>query len=416
MSKRDSAHKMECGEVLTERYSAHRDGIYDEVLRLRGIHHTMPKSILQLYICEVWLVKRFPVCFVSVTVKVYYNTTLSMEDLARNAEDIEGSIYYGSQGDRNYNCALSSVIPPPITTTLGVPDILNKLQAGIVLLMGTLSLLLGISLLYLVVKYPSLRRYSLLFAIQVVLAGVMSSVVTAPAIFVSEMAGSWVFGSVMCNIVGFIQDGTASLRIFLTAASSFNFTMAVFSPSLFKRHRFVLCVSLSLLAWMLSLLRVLGSASSAFDCYAYVPELRLCTAYYRRCSSACSTYGLVWLVVLSCTIAASALLYGLVFIKEWKTSFLMQRRETTSEQQEEHSGGQKHVVNFALFLLFFSVSFGSIVAFFPHSAQVILGRPNSFLFLVQGFVASPVYYSTLALDAIAVLSHKDVRKYICLSS
>lgn len=286
-----------------------------------------------------------------------------------------------------YKCG----VQPHLSRDLGVPNFLDKIQAVLAIITSTLAVLLNSLVVLLMYKYPSLRHHSLLLALPVTLIDLAKSILVTPIIFFS---GTLLYNPVLCEITGYIHDGTVSLRLLLTGVISLDRAVATFIPRLYRRFHAGMSYSFFMIGLILSLLYVIGGMNDVVECYVYLPALKSCTIFL-KCPG-CLEYGYIWIgLSLTLGVILPAILFLLMFCK--------------TRKQQEGSGLKdlKHTnCIMALLLVSISLSLPSTVLYLY---QVNAGMASSAVYILQVIIGYPLCYLIPVIDGLALLCHKEIR-------
>ena len=193
----------------------------------------------------------------------------------------------------------SDCLVPPLTTALAV----NYIQACIALLLGTTGFLTNLFILVLIASYKKLRQRLMYLGLHIVVIDLVYTTTVPPAIFASGASGEWLFGEVMCNIFGIINDFFALFRFTMTLVLAVDRFISVFWPFFYEQHSLYLIVALVVGAYIVSIVRAFLALSGIFSCFQYLPTIKTCTAF-SRCSDEC-----FWLVAISVLIV---IVFGVV--------------------------------------------------------------------------------------------------------
>ena len=294
-------------------------------------------------------------------------------------------------------------LPPSFPTILNIPRFLDKIQAGGALFLGTLGAILHFFLIFIVIKYRPLLHYSLLIAMGVVGNGLLNSVLISPIIFVSGMVGEWVFGLTMCQITGLLHDGAVCFRVILNVAVSLNHILSIFTPLFYTNRHRVIGITLSLIPWILAIIRGVGNLSFVFDCYAYVPTFKLCTGY-RGCTDSCPEHLLFWVMFLFFGLLGPFIFAILIFFKN-KRTLPVAVGDFTSERSSREI--IKKASSTIILLNFTSIGF-MVPAYLFYSLQLLYGKPNSAIIIMGMLIGRVSYYLVPIGDALVMLYHRDI--------
>ena len=206
--------------------------------------------------------------------------------------------------DNASNASYPCGLPPDFPPSLGISPSISYVQAAISLTLGVVGFVLNVFVLFIILKFRSLHQRLMYIAVQISVVEIAYSLLVPPALFVSGIARDWLFGEVICNVLGVVNDGFAFFRFMMTLVLTLDRFISVYQPFFYRRNSKKLLVGLHVVVYVNTLLRVILPLTGVMGCYVYVSTNKICTAY-----SDCST-GCYYLVLVSVT---SIILFGAIF-------------------------------------------------------------------------------------------------------
>jgi len=190
------------------------------------------------------------------------------------------------------NTTLRSCLPPE--TIPGVPSAVVITQGVIFTIINILSLGLNGFVLIAIIRFKALQQRTFIIALQIIVTHLIASFTVLPTSVASAFADKWLFGSIGCNILGVLHDLHLSVRYVFMLVLTLDRVFNVFMPFFYMKHGSKLAGIMSLIAWLILLVRIVLSIEGVFSCYAYVTILKACTGI-GSCSSACNIYLATWI-------------------------------------------------------------------------------------------------------------------------
>lgn len=274
------------------------------------------------------------------------------------------------------------------------PHILDWVQAGLALLMGTLAFLLNAAVLLILLKYLSICRGPLLLRAQVLLLGISKAMFLSPLIYVSGVSSRWLFGSEVCHMTAFLHDASALMRVLLTVVFSLDYMLASLAPLFHLKNGCRLCLLLSLVAWLLSLSLTL----TPYGCSAYIPSLKLC-ALYEGCPGVCPLY----VPLLRLVLVPSALIVASIVL--CAASFHKMKINTSTPRAGTGARKSDAVAVSGLTLSVVGCSGPSLLLYF---LQLLHRAPSPALHILQVLCGQPPLYLVPVFDSVIILWQKEV--------
>lgn len=189
----------------------------------------------------------------------------------------------------NSNGSMPCMQPP--LSALGIPVAIDYIQACIALISGFLGFIFTGFILFLVVKFKRLHNRIMYLALHIIIVDFIYSVSVPPVIFTSGVTGKWLYGQVICNILGAIHDSYVMFRFTMTLILTLDRFLTVFMPFFYRRKSRKIIVTLLLVVYTVSFIRLVLPLKGILSCYEYVHTQKTCTVF-TGCSQAC-----FWLVV-----------------------------------------------------------------------------------------------------------------------
>ena len=273
---------------------------------------------------------------------------------------------------------------------------------------------LNILLLYLIIRYKKLHTLSFGISLQIVVLDLLQLYGIYLFRLVTVAADEWLFGAGLCVATGFIDLFVRVARSFLMCVFVIDRFLSVFAVYFYPRHDKKIAITLSVIAWILTLLSQLPAFPGLLDCYGFSMD-RLQCAYFARCSQSCSIYARCYILVIFVpTTIVPVVLYTLLY---WKVKKIKQAGPASvapvgGENQPVKRDWKAAITFFLLFLTAF-----------------ILTTPPSVLIVIFASVAanisvpSAATYATLAIlssvssllviaDPIVIMRHSDVKEVL----
>lgn len=213
------------------------------------------------------------------------------------------------------NATFRCNLPPFLPPSLGIPNVINLLQAVIAITTAMVGLPLNAYLLVIILKNKVLHQLSPFLSLQIIIVEIVYQAVIPVLVLTSGITGTWVFGEVLCNIAGIIHDGFPAFRCSMTLVWTIDRFIYVFSPNYYSKHGEKLAWFLSGCVWVFSLVRVLVPLYGVLDCYTYIPTFKTCTTF-SGCSKSCENFVASSItLIVSTGVILPLVLYIIIFVK-----------------------------------------------------------------------------------------------------
>ena len=251
---------------------------------------------------------------------------------------------FDSPENTTLSCVARNIQGParlPLSTTSSF--ILRASQALFYLFLLVSGTFLNSLVIVLVAKYKKLHSQSFAVAVQVMVLNLLLMLVIVISL-INVLANQWLFGEIMCSLVGAYTAFTFTVRsllLFLLVVDQF---LAIFWTFAYPKYRKKVLISFSIASWVFSLS---GIIPSVLDCFTFKSVVWTCNIA-TSCHEACNYFfAFMILAVLSPSWITPVILYMTLFFKAWKT------KEEIEEITQDHKKDWKATVTF--FLLFASV-------------------------------------------------------------
>ena len=185
-----------------------------------------------------------------------------------------------------------SCLPPE--TIPGVPPAVVITQGVLFAIINVLSLGLNGFVLFAIIRFKILQQRTFILALQIIIPHFIASFTVLPTSVAAAFGDRWYFGSIGCNILGVLHDAHLSIRYLFMLVLVLDRIFNVFMPFFSIRHGAKLAGIMSLIAWLIIIVRITLSLEGVLSCYAYVPILKACTGI-GSCSTACNAYLATWI-------------------------------------------------------------------------------------------------------------------------
>ena len=274
------------------------------------------------------------------------------------------------------------------------------------------SISLNSLLVILIVKFKRLHQTTFYLALQLVIADLVTSLLTTPLTVANIFSKRWALEKTSCVLGGFV------LKLGLHSRSWLMFTFVtdrfctVFFPFTYFKHRNKIVTALSLGAWTIAL--IFSIVTTSLDCVGFSRATWYCSAG-GGCTNpdACALFRSI-LIPLSYTWGSliPLIMYIILFVKAKK----LKNRVSPlgSDGTLEATIRREHKANVTFLLLFLSLFGVSILAFLFYiigtSTFTSLGiRPPTEYSIVVA-ISINIYYTLPVMDAIAIMRNQDVRE------
>ena len=314
----------------------------------------------------------------------------------------------------NFRCNLPPFIPP----VLEIPEAVNIVQAVIAVLCAVIGLPVNTFLFIIILKHRELHQRSLYLSLGIIFVEVVYQLVIPATILVSSIKGEWIFGEVVCNITGMIQDGFAMYRFTMTSVFTIDRFISVYKP--FSKHVGIIAWNLSAIMWLITFIRVVLPLPGILDCYTYIPTFKTCTAF-AGCSGNCK-YFIAWstgLIIITGVILP-LLLYAVIFFivhriikyhKQIQTSVTEGRKKNSIsiEMNRVYNYIQHNKKKFITVSLLLISIVGTTPAFTLYMASFFYLKPNKVLFIANMLIGRTSFNLIPVFDSLAFTRHQDIK-------
>lgn len=305
-------------------------------------------------------------------------------------------------------CAARHIQHPvslPYSATLTI--ILRVVLGIYFLLLLILGAALNILVIVLVTRHKRLQTYSFGIAMQVVILDLLNRSLIFFSL-VSIVANQWVFGEHMCAIVGMVLFCSTTIRTMLMCIFVIDRFLNVFAPYLYPLYKMKVTISLSVAAWVFSVVVSAIPLPGVLDCYTFEPLHWLCVVA-GECSYNCFVYiDVSFVLFLTPVTIVPIFLYVALHIKAKRIM-----KTIPCPAAENHKREWKATVTFfLLFMTVFALNFPAVLiqVTITHIYPVVTEAPPAVFIL---FTLSTVLISALVVtDPIVIMRNRDVRDII----
>ncbi len=317
----------------------------------------------------------------------------------------------------NYHCDLPPYLPP----SLGISNAVNIVQAVIAIIAMLIGLLINIYLLIVIIKFPSLHQRSLYLSLQIIIIEIVYHLIIPPTILVSSITGTWVFGEFMCNITGMVHDAFAMFRFSMMLVLTIDRFISIFKPFFYNAYGGHIAWSLSIVMWILTLIRVIIPVYGVLDCYNYIPTFKTCTVF-SGCSRECEIFTATSISFIVFTgVILSSCLYGIIFIRVRKickhhssivvqTDHINKEGRVVIDVERANAGIMKEKVIIIMFLLLISLIGGTAPAIVLYIISLFFRKPDYVTFIINMVIGRTFFNFIPVFDSITFVRYRDVRQ------
>ena len=123
--------------------------------------------------------------------------------------------------DESNDSSFCCDLPPDFDPSLGIPDVINKIQATVAVLTALIGLPATTYLLFIIIRHKQLHQRCFYLCLQILCIEVLYYMVIPITILTSTIAKHWVFGTVICNMTGMVHDAFAFVMMFVIDSFTF---------------------------------------------------------------------------------------------------------------------------------------------------------------------------------------------------
>ncbi len=316
----------------------------------------------------------------------------------------------------DFHCGL----PPFLPSFLNIPNAVNIVQGLIAAIAFLIGLPMNIYLLIIIIKYPSLHERSFFLSLQIIIAEIAYYVIVIPTILASSITGTWIFGEVVCNMTGMMHDAFALFRFSMMFVLTVDRFISIFGPFFYCRHGGKIAALLSMIMWLLTLVRIVTPLYGVLDCYNYIPTFKTCTVF-SGCSDSCEIFAGVSIAFIVFTgVILPSSLYAIIFIKVRKLFSASYNLNISSRMSEDKSESvtateisrnqRKKKIITTMFFLLLSLIGGTTPAFVLYIISLFYRQPNFVIFVVNMLVGRTFFNLIPVFDVIAFSRNGDIRE------
>ena len=267
---------------------------------------------------------------------------------------------------------------------------------------------LNIFLFYLIIRHKKLHTLTFKISLQMVVLDLLQLYGITLFRLVTVITDEWVFGAGMCVVAGYIFQCLTLARTFIMCVFVIDRFLSIFAPYFYPRHSNKIAATLSIIAWMSSVLIPLPMVPGLLDCYRFNSTQCVADAL---CSRLCSLYNLLYFgFVFIPTTLTPVVLYALLY---WKVRKIKQQNfPIGGESQSSHKKDWKTAITFfLLFLASFLLTTGALTLIFIFASILRFYGPSPALYVCLVFSIS---ITTIigVVDPIVIMRHSDVKEVL----
>ena len=181
------------------------------------------------------------------------------------------------------------------------PAVIDYLQGIITLFIIAGSLCINLVIIYMIIRSKKLHQKAFYLALQLMVVNVLFALLVLPGVVVSSIAREWIFGKVICVILGMLNSAFFIAQYFIALVLTLDRFFTIFAPFFYEQHGTKVAIVMSLLLWLFALCRAI--IVYVLGCIAYVPSFKLCGSV-GGCMPVCAATNIVTagIVLLFCAI------------------------------------------------------------------------------------------------------------------
>ena len=267
---------------------------------------------------------------------------------------------------------------------------------------------LNIFLFYLIIRHKKLHTLTFKISLQMVVLDLLQLYGITLFRLVTVITDEWVFGAGMCEVAGYIFQCLTLARTFIMCVFVIDRFLSIFAPYFYPRHSNKIATTLSVIAWVSSVLIPLPMVPGLLDCYRFNSTQCVADAL---CSRLCSLYNLLYFgFVFIPTTLTPVVLYALLY---WKVRKIKRQNfPIGGESQLSRKKDWKTAITFfLLFLASFLLTTGALTLIFIFASILRFYGPSPALYVCLVFSIS---ITTIigVVDPIVIMRHSDVKEVL----
>ena len=269
---------------------------------------------------------------------------------------------------------------------------------------------LNIFVFYLIIRYKKLHTLTFKISLQIVVLDLLQLYGIHIFRLVTVITDEWVFGTGMCIVSAFVLQCLTVARACIMCVFVIDRFLSIFTPYFYPRHSNKIAVTLSVIAWVFSVLSQLPLLPGLFDCFEYTSTL--CAAS-SACGQLCGLYNwLFFSLVFIPTTLIPVVLYALLY---WKVRKIKRDDIAVGGQSSGNSRKKRDWKTAITFFLLFLASFVlttvtfSFILIFASLLRTIGPSPVVYVGLVISISVSTLIE---VVDPIVIMRHSDVKEVL----
>ena len=313
-------------------------------------------------------------------------------------------------------------IPLPLSST--ITNVLRYSQIVYFLATLPLSVFLNSLVIVLVAKFKKLKTVTFYLALQVIIVDLLNAIIFFPSATVNAITRRDIFAD-LCSLLGFAIFFLRSLRTIIMTVLVIDRFCSVFMPYSYPKYRVKTTITLSLVAWITSLVLSLIPTTPLLDCYGFQQFTWACTPTAGcKHQKACLLFDSITVIILQLSNFVALLLYFILYCKARKIrnriNVVPQPQDSTESDARVERQKQERRANITFFLLFLAllgVAFPHFLFFefsrLAHTSvnvdTIELGETNIQIVVV---ICRTLYTLLVVVDPLVILRDRDARDLI----
>lgn len=328
---------------------------------------------------------------------------------AWGAEESATSISVSGSGEvqPDSNISIHCDLPASFPPGLGIPDVINKIQAAIAIITALVGLPMTLYLLVIIIKFKLHNNRPFFLYLQILVVQIAYYLVIPLTILISGIVGHWVFGEGICNVNSVIHDTYAMFRFSMMFALTFDRFLYIFLPFSYSKYGGKVIWLILCLIWVLSLIRVILPLHGIMNCFAYIPSFKTCTLS-SQCSEECKYFGAASITfIVSAGVVLPLIMYIGIFIKARR---IMKRKNTNQDSVSTSGDPQRNKFLITVFSLLISIIFGTFPAFSLYIVTLFYPKPVAGILITNMLIGRTFFNLIPIFDAFAFSRYQEIKK------
>ena len=287
-----------------------------------------------------------------------------------------------------------------------------------------LSVFMNTLVIVLVAKFKTLKTVTFYLALQVIVVDLLNAIILFPSATVNAIARRNIFAD-LCSFLGFAIFFLRSLRTIIMTVLVIDRFCSVFMPYSYPKYRVKTTVTLSLVAWITTLVLSLIPTTLLLDCYGFQQFTWACTPTAGcKYQKACLLFDSITVILLQLSNFVALLLYFILYCKARRIrnriNIAPQPQDSTESDRRTERQKQERRANITFFLLFLAllgVSFPHFLFFefsrLGHTTvnvdTIDLSKTNIQIVVV---ICRTLYTLLVVVDPLVILRDRDARELI----